>query len=123
GVEHLELFRLERGLVHELCGREPRVERVSRGQIAEPQLHERAQIPGRAVREVHDAGWLPVDQDDVATPDVGCLHDGREDKPETARVNGRNALRWRAVAPIYDDQHRSGNDGNRATGKDRGRGT
>src|SRR3989475_10480086 len=37
-------------------------------------LDERAQVTGGAVRELHDAGRLAVEQDDVAAPDVGGFH-------------------------------------------------
>jgi hypothetical protein len=37
-------------------------------------LHERAQVAGRAVREVHDAARLAVDQEDVTFADVCGFH-------------------------------------------------
>src|SRR5207247_7014457 len=52
----------------------PIFERVTGDEIAQPHLDERAQVTGGAVRELHDAGRLAVEQDDVAAPDVGGFH-------------------------------------------------
>ena len=75
-VQHLELLGVEARLLQEVGGAHAGVERVSRDQVAQTQLDERAQIPGRAMGEFHDATRLPVDEDDVSAADVGGFHAG-----------------------------------------------
>ena len=73
-IQHLELFGLERRLLHEIGGGKPCVERVPGDEVAEPYLNEGAEVSRRAVGKIHHPARLPLDHDDVPAANVGCLH-------------------------------------------------
>src|SRR5439155_16920978 len=73
-IEDLHLLRVESRFVEEIGGGETLIERVTRDKIPETDLHERAQIAGSAMGEVHDAARLAVDHEDVSFANVCGFH-------------------------------------------------
>jgi len=60
-IKHLHLFRIETGFIEEVGGGETLIERVARDQIAKTHLHERTQVAGSPMCEIHERhGWPSI---------------------------------------------------------------